>query len=87
MQNLKSIQDIQKAGNEAVRRLRKQKLSSGHPFMINSKKLPKGQCYLEFPNGHIELVSIASTKRNFHTIRQFTNDESTKIRMQHHLVN
>lgn len=86
MQNLKSIQDIQKAGNEAVRRLRRQKLGRGHPFMINSKKLPKGQCYLEFPDGHIELVSIAPTKRDFHIISQFTNDESIKIRRQYHLV-
>lgn len=85
MQQLKSIQDIQKAGNEAVRRLRQKKLNSGHPFMINSKKLPKGQCYLEFPDGHIELVSIASTKRDFHMIRPFTNDESMKIRRQHRL--
>lgn len=66
MQNLKSIQEIQKAGNEAVRRLRRQTLNSGHPFMINSKKLPKGQCYLELPDGHIELASIAATKRDFH---------------------
>lgn len=83
MQNLKSIQDIQQAGNEAVRRLRRQTLNSGHPFMINSKKLPKGQCYLEFPDGHIELVSIAATKRDFHLITQFTNDQSTNIRRQH----
>lgn len=85
MQSLKSILDIQKAGNEAVRRLRRQKLSSGHPFMINSKKLPKGQCYLEFPDGHIELVSIAPTKRDFNIIRQFTNSQSMKIRRQHRL--
>lgn len=86
MQNLRSIQDIQKAGNEAVRRLRRQKLSSGRPFMINSKKLPKGQCYLEFPDGHIELVTIASNKRDFHIIRQFTNSESIDIRRQYHLL-
>lgn len=73
MQNLKSLKEIQKAGNEAVRRLRRQKLNSGHPFMINSKKLPKGQCYLEFPDGHIELVSITPTKTDFYIIKQFTN--------------
>lgn len=39
MQNLRPIQDIQKAGTEAVRRLRRQKLSSGRRFMINSKKI------------------------------------------------
>lgn len=86
MQNLKPIQDIQKAGTEAVRRLRKQKLSSGHPFMINSKKLPAGQCYLEYPDGHIELVSITPSKRDFHTIRQFTKSQSINIRRQYHLV-
>lgn len=85
MQKLKSIKEIQNVGNEAVRRLRRQKLSSGHPFMINSKKLPKGQCYLEFPDGHIELASIASTKRDFHIIKQLTNGESIKIRRQYHL--
>lgn len=86
MEQLKSIQDIQKTGNEAVRRLRRQKLSTGRPFMINSKKLPKGQCYLEFPDGHIELVSITPTKRDFHIIKQFTNSQSINIRMQYHLV-
>lgn len=86
MQNLKSIQDIQKAGNEAVRRLRRQTLSSGHPFMVNSKKLPKGQCYLEYPDGHIELVSIAPNNRDFYIVRPFTKDESIIIRRQYHLV-
>lgn len=85
MQSLKSIKEIQKAGNEAVRRLRKRKLGSGHPFMINSKKLPKGQCYLEFPDGHIELVTIASTNSDFLIIKNFTNGESIKILKQFHL--
>ena len=53
MTQLKSIRDIQKNGTAAVVRLGKQKLASGHPFMINSRKLPKGQCYLEYPNASI----------------------------------
>lgn len=86
MTQLKSIRDIQKNGNAAVVRLRKQKLASGHPFMINSRKLPKGQCYLEYPDGTIKLATISSSKRDFIIIKELNTTESTSIRQQHHLI-
>jgi hydrogenase maturation factor HypF (carbamoyltransferase family) len=51
-----ALQIIEKKGNDAVRRLRLQKLRSGHPFMINSNDLESYQCYLEYPDGSIKLV-------------------------------
>lgn len=86
MTQLKSIRDIQKNGTAAVVRLRKQKLSSGHPFMINSRKLPKGQCYLEYPDGTIKLAEISSTKRDFIIIKELNTIEGTSIRKLHHLI-
>jgi hydrogenase maturation factor HypF (carbamoyltransferase family) len=44
---MKALQIIEKKGNDAVQRLRLQKLRSGHPFMINAKDLESNQCYLE----------------------------------------
>jgi hypothetical protein len=37
---MKQLQEIEKTGNAAVRKLRINKLKKGHPFMINSKDLP-----------------------------------------------
>lgn len=48
-----TLQNIEKKGTEAVKRLRIQKLEKGLPFIINSKELPSNQCYLEYPGGTI----------------------------------
>ncbi len=85
MVQIKSITDTQKRGSEAVKRLRTQKLSNGLPFMINSKELPKGQCYLEYPNGTIKLVTLSVSKREFFILRELTSVERIAIRRQYHL--
>jgi hypothetical protein len=86
MIQLKSIKDIQENGTEAVVRLRKQKLASGHPFMINSRKLPKGQCYLEFPSGIIKLATLSSTKREFIILKELDYSEGAAVRRIFHLT-
>jgi hypothetical protein len=63
-----------------VRQLRNQKLHSGHPFMINSKELKTNECYLEYPNGNIKLVSIKDDKQDFFVIRELTNIEANNLR-------
>ena len=53
-----ALQTIEQIGNKAVQKLRLQKLRSGHPFMINSKELEPNQCFLEYPDGTIQLVYL-----------------------------
>ncbi len=73
MKNMKAFPDI-------VRQLRHKKLHSGHPFMINVKELRTDQCYLEFPDGIIQLVSIMEDKKDFSVIKQLSKEEASKLR-------
>ena len=79
------IQEIERKGTAAVKRLRMKKLQNGHPFMINSKDLPGNQCYLEYPNGSMVLVSIVKSARQFTIIRKLSNLEENKIRVRFNL--
>ena len=79
------IQKMAKAGTNAVKRLRLKKLKSGHPFMINSSELPSGQCYLEYPDGKINLVTISADGREFILIKELSVLESNKLRKKFHL--
>jgi hypothetical protein len=58
------IQEIERTGTTAVKRLHIRKPRNGHSFMINSKDLPGKQCYLEHPNGTIVLATIKKSARN-----------------------
>lgn len=71
---------LNNAGTEAVKRLRKKKLSAGKPFMINSKDLPGNQGYLEYPDHSINLVAVSNDERSFTIIRQLTIAEAQSIR-------
>jgi hypothetical protein len=66
------LKSIERKGTEAVGKLRQQKLSNGHPFMINSKALPTIQCYLEFPDGSIKLATLKKSGRDFEIIRELS---------------
>jgi hypothetical protein len=79
------IQEIERNGTAAVKRLRMRKLQNGHPFMINSKDLPGNQCYLEYPNGSMVLVSILKSARDFTVIRKLSNLEKNAIRVRYNL--
>jgi hypothetical protein len=53
--------------------------------MINSKNLPSDQCYLEYANGKIILVSFSSGSQDFKTIRELTDRESAVLRSKFEL--
>jgi len=80
------LQKMAQVGTDAVKRLRLQKLKSGHPFMINEKELPSGQSYLEYPDGSIKLVEISDNGREFIFIRELSVLECKKLREKFHLV-
>ncbi len=79
------IQEIEKSGTAAVKRLRIRKLRSGHPFMINSIDLPGNQCYLEYPDGSITLVTIVNSARDFTVIRKLSPGEGNSLRAKYKL--
>jgi hydrogenase maturation factor HypF (carbamoyltransferase family) len=80
-----ALQIIGKTGNEAVQKLRLQKLRSGHPFMINSKDLEPNQCYLEYADGSIKLVFLKNAAREFTVIRTLSHSEELSLRSKYHL--
>lgn len=78
-----ALQTIEKIGNDAVQELRLQKLRGGHPFMINSKELKSNQCYLEFPDGTIQLVFLKNAAREFTVIRTLSQAEAGALRKKY----
>lgn len=69
----------------AVRRLRINKLRNGHPFLIYSRDLPSRYAYLEYPEGHIVLVTVKSGEHDFTSIRELTHEENIAIRNEFNL--
>ena len=82
---MQDIVEIEEKGNAAVKELRLKKLQSGHPFMINSKDLPSNQCYLEYPDGSIQLVTIQKAARDFTIIKTLSQEEINIIRLKYNL--
>jgi hypothetical protein len=79
------LEIIAKKGNDAVKRLRLEKLRSGHPFMINSTDLESRQCYLEYPDGSIKLVFLKQGAREFTEIRTLSPSEELSLRTKYDL--
>jgi hypothetical protein len=75
-----------KIGTDAVKELRLQKLRNGLPFMINSDDLDCNQCYLEFPDGTIKLVFLATGAREFTTVRTLSANEARSLRAREGLT-
>lgn len=69
-----------------MKRLRQQNLAEGFPFMINDDGLPSGQCYLEQPDGSIQLVRLATNSRDFDLVRQLNAQESNDLRLKYGLT-
>jgi hypothetical protein len=63
-----------------VKKLRDQKLRAGLPFMINIKELASNQCYLEYPNGIIKLVSIVSSTRDINVLKELKASDANNLR-------
>ena len=79
-----ALQTIEQIGNKAVQKLRLQKLRGGHPFMINSKELEPNQCFLEYPDGTIQLVYLKNAAKDFTVIRTLSDSEEEVIRLKYH---
>lgn len=75
-----ALQSIAKIGNDAVKELRLHKLRNGQPFMINSKDLKCNQCFLEYPDGNIQLVFLKPGAREFTAIRKLSPTEAETLR-------
>ena len=77
-----TIENLKAIGRTVVRRLRRQKLDSGKPFLIWSNKLPKHQSYLEYPDHSIKIVSVAPNLKSFTIIRELTKSQAQVIRKE-----
>jgi hypothetical protein len=80
------LEKMERSGTETVKRLHMKKLQSGLPFMINSRDLPGNQCYMEYPNGSMNLVTIVKSARDFTVIRELSNQERRSIRAKYKLL-
>lgn len=69
------IKTLELQGTNAVKKLRRDRLSRGDFFMINLNSLPDSHCYLEFPKGVAKLVAYESGARDFTVIRELDKEE------------
>lgn len=77
MSEIELLEDI---ATKAVHRLRTETLFAGEPFMINIKGLPPNQCYLEFPDQSIQLVTFVQDKNDFVSIRKLNTRDRDRLR-------
>jgi hypothetical protein len=80
------LKQLEKSGILAVKLLRRTKLNLGHPFMINTNALPTDQCYLEYPNGSITLVTISRKNNDFKIIEKLTPQQCDSLRKKYKLI-
>ena len=78
-----NIKQLENSGVQAVRMLRKSKLNNGDSFMINTNDLPSTQCYMEYPDGLIKIVTIGKDKMDFTVISELTLQQSNNIRKKY----
>ena len=65
---------------EALKTLRRNKLSRGLPFMINSDMLDSKQCFLEYPDGSIKVAEADPDECDFRIILEYNIQDSKKLR-------
>ena len=70
-----------------IRNLRSRNFSKNLPFLLLSDKLPEGQVYREFPDGHIELqqVSYLGSAFQYKLLRILPSEEADKVRQSYGL--
>lgn len=71
---------LDEAGLLAIQTLRKTKLELELPFMINTSLLPPDQCYYEYTDGSLQLVTISRITRDFVKVRELSEEEQALIR-------
>ncbi|MHB1178955.1 MAG: hypothetical protein ACYCZO_11575 [Daejeonella sp.] len=77
-----TIEELKVISSTVVRRLRRQKLENGKPFLIWSNKLPKNQSYLEYPDYSIKIVTVAPNLKSFTIVEELTNVQAQVIRCE-----
>lgn len=67
-----------------IERLRARNFSRNLPFLILSDKLPEGQGFYEFADGHIEVQEVYTVGAEIETrfVRRLTDAEAEEVRMQ-----
>ena len=65
--------------------LRRNKLLSGHPWMINDAGLPEGQFYYEWPNGQITIHGL-NAKDELHHVSDLSRAEQLTVREKYNLL-
>jgi hypothetical protein len=85
-ETMSDLEVLENIGTAAVMQLRKNELAAGNPFMIYSKGLPPVHGYLEYPDGSIDIVTIAPNARSFVTVRKLSAAEAQAVRNQFNLL-
>lgn len=83
---MSDLEVLEQTGTEAVKRLRKKELEAGNTFMINSKDLPAKQSYLEYPDGSINVVTVAPDSRSFVSLRKLSSAQAQAVRRRFNLL-
>jgi hypothetical protein len=67
--------------------LRTDCFARGIPFQMLDEKLPKGQAYYQYPDGHVEIRQLITGKGESYTehIRNLTKQEGAQILLDHGL--
>lgn len=76
---------LNEKGSDAVKKLRKQRLINGLPFMINARELTGVKCFLEYPDGSITEVERSANGSDFETIRTLSAAEADELRVRYQL--
>jgi len=75
-----TLEKTSSQGTNRVRKLREEKLKMGLPFMINTKELASNQCYLEYPDGTIKLITVSHRTNDIDIIGELTANEAETLR-------
>lgn len=77
---MRPLTDIEKRAQIAVRKLRDETLLQGNSFMIYNENLPKGQYYMEYPDGKIKIVSVSRKLNDFVIESELSQQQADQIR-------
>jgi hypothetical protein len=80
------LQQSSKNGTHAVQQLRKKRLSSGLPFMINTTAVGENICYLEYPDGTVKKVAVSISSNEFETLQVLSETDANNLRASFSLI-
>ena len=85
------IYDDERVGraHQVIKRLRLEKLRSGHCFMFFDNTLPDGQAYFEYPNGAIAIEQLDRDNLDLPRIvvKQLDQAEIAAVKTKHEVFN